>query len=69
MSDNIKNQDDAEINHPKKDGQVPDAEKTSTKEQAINMRENHGRKINHQVKDKRDDQRPRDTLKTDPGHS
>ncbi len=38
-------------------------EKTSKKEQAINLRETHGREINHQVKDKREHQQPRDNLK------
>lgn len=69
MSDNIKNQDNAQAQPAKDGGKTVKPERTSKREQAINMRENHGREINHQVKDKREDQRPRDTLKTDKGHS
>jgi hypothetical protein len=38
-------------------------EKTRKKEQAINLEETHGKKINHQVKDKREQHQPRDTIK------
>lgn len=68
MSDNIKNQDKAKLDPENPENNVK-PEKTSKKEQAINMRENHGQEINHQVKDKREDQLPRDTLKTDQGNS
>ncbi|MGB5983129.1 MAG: hypothetical protein WBG46_13385 [Nonlabens sp.] len=37
-------------------------EKTSKKEQAINLEETHGKKINHQVKDKREHNQPRDSI-------
>lgn len=37
-------------------------EKTSKKEQAINMEETHGKKINHQVADKREHHQPRDSV-------
>lgn len=40
-------------------------EKTSKNEQAINQSATHGEKINHQVKDKREHNEPRDNLKTD----
>lgn len=36
------------------------AEKTSKKEQAINISESHGKKINHQIKDKKEIHQPRD---------
>jgi hypothetical protein len=38
----------------------PNPEKTSKKEQAINLEETQGKKINHQVKDKREHHQPRD---------
>jgi len=44
--------------------QKPNPEKTSKKEQAINLEATHGKKINHQVKDKKEHQQPRDDLKT-----
>lgn len=37
-------------------------EKTSKKEQAINLEATHGKEINHQVKDKKNFTQPRDTL-------
>lgn len=37
-------------------------EKTSKREQAINLEETHGEKINHQVQDKRQHHEPRDKL-------
>ncbi|GAK96223.1 hypothetical protein JCM19294_1736 [Nonlabens tegetincola] len=42
------------------EGKTP--EKTSKKEQAINLEETHGKKINHQVKDKKEYTQPRDNL-------
>ncbi|TVZ52417.1 hypothetical protein [Dokdonia sp. Hel_I_53] len=41
----------------------PNPEKTSKKEQAINLEATHGKQINHQVKDKMEYQQPRDNLK------
>lgn len=38
-------------------------EKTSKKEQAINLEATHGKEINHQVKDKKEHTQPRDNLK------
>jgi hypothetical protein len=38
----------------------PNPEKTSKKEQAINLEETQGKKINHQVQDKREHHQPRD---------
>ncbi len=35
-------------------------EKTSKKEQAINLEATHGKDINHQVKDKKEHHQPRD---------
>lgn len=40
----------------------PNPEKISKKEQAINLEQTHGEKINHQVKDKREHHEPRDKL-------
>ena len=40
----------------------PNPEKTSKKEQAINHSASHGKKINHQVKDKKEHTEPRDNL-------
>ena len=37
-------------------------EKTSKREQAINLEETHGKKINHQVKDKQEHHQPRDSV-------
>lgn len=41
------------------DNQV-NPEKTSKKEQAINLEATHGKDINHQVKDKKEHHQPRD---------
>ncbi len=38
----------------------PNPEKTSKKEQAINLEATHGKDINHQVKDKKEHHQPRD---------
>ncbi|WP_303686332.1 hypothetical protein [Nonlabens dokdonensis] len=38
----------------------PNPEKTSKKEQAINLEATHGKEINHQVKDKKEHHQPRD---------
>ncbi|GAK75517.1 hypothetical protein [Nonlabens sp. Asnod3-H03] len=38
--------------------------KTSKREQAINLEKTHGKKINHQVKDKKEHHQPRDEIKT-----
>lgn len=35
-------------------------DKTSKKEQAINLEATHGKKINHQVEDKKEHHQPRD---------
>ncbi len=40
-------------------------EKTSKKEQAINLEATHGKEINHQVKDKQEHHQPRDSVKND----
>jgi len=40
----------------------PNPEKTSKKEQSINHEATQGKKINHQVKDKREHTEPRDNL-------
>lgn len=40
----------------------PNPEKTSKKEQAINLEESHGKEINHQVKDKKEHHQPRDKI-------
>jgi hypothetical protein len=40
-------------------------EKTSKKEQAINLEAVHGKDINHQVKDKKEHHQPRDTVTAD----
>ncbi|WP_164510828.1 hypothetical protein [Nonlabens xiamenensis] len=45
----------------------PNPEKTSKKEQAINLEATHGKDINHQVKDKKEHHQPRDTIKQDGG--
>ncbi|MGB3591437.1 MAG: hypothetical protein WBA16_07085 [Nonlabens sp.] len=37
-------------------------EKTSKKEQAINLEATHGKAINHQVKDKKENHQPRDQV-------
>jgi len=42
--------------------QNPNPEKTSKEEQAINRSATHGKKINQQVKDKREHTEPRDNL-------
>ncbi|WP_164549911.1 hypothetical protein [Nonlabens ponticola] len=41
---------------------TPNPEKTSKKEQAINLEATHGKDINHQVKDKKEHHQPRDTI-------
>ncbi|ANH59309.1 hypothetical protein [Dokdonia donghaensis] len=41
---------------------TPNPEKTSKKEQAINLEATHGKAINHQVKDKKEYVQPRDNL-------
>ncbi|WP_438969268.1 hypothetical protein [Nonlabens sp.] len=38
----------------------PNPEKTSKKEQAINLEATHGKEINYQVKDKKEHHQPRD---------
>lgn len=43
---------------------TPNPEKTSKKEQAINLEATHGKNLNQQVKAKKEYQQPRDTLKT-----
>jgi hypothetical protein len=45
---------------------TPNPEKTSKKEQAINLEETHGKKINHQVKDKKEHHQPRDSVDYQP---
>ncbi|WP_204161807.1 hypothetical protein [Dokdonia sp. Dokd-P16] len=43
---------------------TPNPEKTSKKEQAINLEATHGKEINYQVKDKKEFTQPRDNLKS-----
>ena len=43
---------------------IPNPEKTSKKEQAINLEATHGKEINNQVKDKKEFTQPRDNLKS-----
>lgn len=45
----------------KKDSKVEKSKNQSLEEQAIDERANHGREINHQVKQKREHHQPRDT--------
>lgn len=45
----------------KEDNLIEKSENQSLKEQAIDESATHGKKINHQVQDKRDQHQPRDT--------
>ena len=50
-----------EKNKNKEDNLIEKSDKQSLKEQAIDESATHGKKINHQVKDKREQHQPRDT--------
>lgn len=45
----------------KKQNKIEKSENQSLKEQAIDESATHGKKINHQVKDKKEHHQPRDT--------
>ena len=45
----------------KKQNRIEKSENQSLKEQAIDESATHGKKINHQVKDKKEHHQPRDT--------
>ena len=58
--DNLVEKSDRE-NENKEDNLIEKSDKQSLKEQAIDESATHGKKINHQVKDKREQHQPRDT--------